>query len=51
MLTAPQVDSVNRFDAADTVSPKPAKATARDGRLTIALPPKSVTVVALEVGK
>jgi alpha-N-arabinofuranosidase len=48
VLTAARVDSVNRFDAADSVSPKPVKATAKDGRLMIALPPKSVTVLALE---
>ena len=51
VLTAAKVDTVNRFDATDAVSPRPIKATARDGRLTIALPAKSVTVVALEVGK
>jgi alpha-N-arabinofuranosidase len=47
-LTAPGVDSVNSFDAPDTVTPKPVSATARDGRLTLTLAPKSVTVVSLQ---
>ncbi|HUN89682.1 MAG TPA: alpha-L-arabinofuranosidase C-terminal domain-containing protein [Terriglobales bacterium] len=48
MLTAPQVDSVNTFDAPNTVVPKPIAAKAEGGKLTLNLAPKSVTVVALE---
>jgi alpha-N-arabinofuranosidase len=48
MLTASKVDSVNTFDAPNTVVPKPASANAQDGKLTLKLGPKSVTVVALE---
>ena len=44
-LTAPAVDSINTFDAPSTVAPKPAQATLANGRLTVTLPPKSVTVV------
>jgi alpha-N-arabinofuranosidase len=46
-LTAPKVDSVNSFDAPETVTPKPISATVRGGRLVLTLPPKSVTVVRL----
>jgi alpha-N-arabinofuranosidase len=48
MLTASKVDSVNRFDAPDTVVPKPVSAKAQDGKLTLELAPKSVTVIAVE---
>jgi len=48
VLTAPQVDSVNTFDAPNTVVPKPIAAKAEGGKLTLSLAPKSVTVVALE---
>jgi len=47
-LTAPKVDSVNTFDVPNTVVPKPISAKARDGKLTLELEPKSVTVIALE---
>ncbi len=47
-LTAPKVDSVNSFDAPGTVVPRPVSATARDGKITLRLEPKSVTVVAIE---
>jgi alpha-L-arabinofuranosidase len=47
-LTAPKVDSVNTFDVPNTVVPKPVSAKARDGKLTLELEPKSVTVIALE---
>jgi alpha-N-arabinofuranosidase len=46
-LTAPKVDSVNTFDAPNTVVPKPISAKAQDGRLTLELAPKSVTVIAV----
>jgi alpha-L-arabinofuranosidase len=47
-LTAPKVDSVNSFDAPGTVVPRPVSATARDGKITLRLEPKSVTVIAVE---
>jgi len=47
-LTAPKVDSVNTFDAPDTVSPKPVSATAKNGALVLKLAPMSVTVVRLD---
>lgn len=47
-LTAPKVDSVNTFDAPNTVVPKPISAKTQNGRPLLQLPPKSVTVVAVE---
>jgi alpha-N-arabinofuranosidase len=47
-LTAPKVDSVNSFEAPNTVVPKPLAATLQGGRLTLKLGPKSVTVVSVE---
>jgi alpha-N-arabinofuranosidase len=47
-LTAPKVDSVNSFEAPTTVAPKPISAKARNGKLSIQLEPKSVTVVSVE---
>jgi alpha-N-arabinofuranosidase len=47
-LTASKVDSVNTFDAPNTVVPKPVSAKAQDGKLTFELAPKSVTVIAVE---
>jgi alpha-N-arabinofuranosidase len=47
-LSAPKVDSVNSFDAPNTVVPKPISAKAQDGKLNFRLEPKSVTVVAVE---
>lgn len=46
-LTAPRVDSVNTFDAPNTVAPKSINAKIQNGKLTIKLDPKSVTVVSL----
>ena len=46
-LTAPKVDSVNTFDTPNTVTPKPANVKIQNGKLTIKLDPKSVTVVAI----
>jgi alpha-N-arabinofuranosidase len=46
-LTAPKVDSVNTFDVPNTVIPKPITAKIQDGKLTIKLDPKSVTVVSV----
>jgi len=47
-LTAPKVDSVNTFDAPNTVVPKPVSARVQDGRLALRLEPKSVTVISVE---
>ena len=46
-LTAPKVDSVNTFEAPNTVAPKPISAKVQGGKLVIKLEPKSVTVVSL----
>jgi len=46
-LTASMVDSVNTFDAPNRVTPKPITAKVQNGKLTIKLDPKSVTVVSL----
>lgn len=48
VLTAERVDAVNTFEAPRNVAPRPYSATATGGRLTLRLPPKSVTVVRLE---
>jgi len=42
------VDSVNTFDAANTVIPRPISAKVQGGKLTLKLEPKSVTVVSVE---
>jgi alpha-N-arabinofuranosidase len=47
-LTAPQVDSVNTFEAPRTVVPRPVSAKAQAGKLALRLEPKSVTVVSVE---
>jgi alpha-N-arabinofuranosidase len=48
ILTAPKVDSVNTFDAPNTVVPKPISAEVQGGKLVLKLEPKSVTVVSVE---
>ena len=47
-LTASAVDSVNTFSAPNTVVPKPISAKVKNGRLTLIVEPKSVTVISLE---
>ena len=47
-LTAPKVDSVNSFDAPNTVAPKPANVKLERGKLTLNVEPKSVTVISIE---
>jgi alpha-N-arabinofuranosidase len=47
-LTAPRVDSVNTFDAPNTVAPKPISAKVLDSKLALRLEPKSVTVISVE---
>jgi alpha-L-arabinofuranosidase len=46
-LTAPAIDSVNTFDAPQTVTPRAVSAQIIADRLTMTLEPKSVTVLAL----
>jgi alpha-L-arabinofuranosidase len=47
-LSASKVDSVNTFDAPNTVVPSRFSAKAQDGKMTLKLAPISVTVVAVE---
>jgi alpha-N-arabinofuranosidase len=47
-LTAPQVDSINSFEAPRTVVPKPLAASVENGRLRVTLEPKSVNVLGLQ---
>jgi alpha-N-arabinofuranosidase len=47
VLTAANVNSINTFDAPDTVSPKPIAGTVRGGKVTVALPAKSVAMLEL----
>jgi alpha-N-arabinofuranosidase len=47
-ITAPKVDSVNTFGTSNTVVPIAFSAKAEDGKLTLHLDPKSVTVVSIE---
>jgi alpha-L-arabinofuranosidase len=48
LLTAPRVDSVNSFDAPDTVVPRPFAGKADKGGITLELPGKSVAVVRID---
>ena len=47
VLTAAAVDSVNTFDAPRTVTPQPVSARVQGDQISVALPPKSVTVLAV----
>lgn len=47
-LTAPRVDSVNTFDAPNTVVPKPVSVKVEGGKLNLNLAPKSITVISVE---
>jgi alpha-N-arabinofuranosidase len=47
-LTAARVDSVNSFDAPNSVAPQPIAAKVGGGVLSLTLEPKSVTVVSVE---
>lgn len=44
-LTGPAIDSVNTFEARDTVAPRAAAVTLAGDRVSVSLPPRSVTVV------
>ncbi len=48
VLTAANIDAVNTFESPSTVVPKPYRVVGASDRLTLRLPPKSVTVVRLE---
>jgi len=48
VLTAPNVNSINTFDVPNAVVPKPITGTVRGGTVTVALPAKSVAVIALD---
>ncbi len=47
-LTAPKVDSVNTFDAPNTVAPKPISVKVQNSKLVVKVEPKSVTVLSIE---
>jgi alpha-N-arabinofuranosidase len=47
-LTAPKVDSVNTFEAPHAVTPKAIAPKVQGGAVTVALEPKSVTVIGIE---
>ena len=47
-LTAPKIDSVNTFDAPNTVTTKPSSVKTEGGKVSLKLEPKSVTVVSVE---
>ena len=47
-LTSPRVDSVNSFEAPNTVVPKPIAAKISGATLSLTLEPKSVTVISIE---
>ncbi len=46
-LTAARVDSVNTFDAPKTVAPRAVSAAVQNGRISIQVEPKSVTVLSV----
>ncbi|HEV8483908.1 MAG TPA: alpha-L-arabinofuranosidase C-terminal domain-containing protein [Blastocatellia bacterium] len=47
-LSAPKVDTVNSFEAPNTVVPKPISVKVQGGKLSLKLEPKSVTVISVE---
>jgi alpha-N-arabinofuranosidase len=47
-LTAPGVDSVNSFEAPETVAPKPISAAVDGGTVTLTLEARSVTVISVD---
>jgi alpha-N-arabinofuranosidase len=47
-LTAAAVDSINTFASPNTVVPKPAAVKIRDGKLSLTVAPRSVTIVSIE---
>jgi alpha-N-arabinofuranosidase len=47
-LTAPAVDSHNTFESPNAVVPRPTAVKFQDGRLSMIVEPRSVTVVSIE---
>jgi alpha-N-arabinofuranosidase len=47
VLTADRVDTVNTFEKPNSVVPRPITARVTEGRLSLTLPPKSVTVLSI----
>jgi alpha-N-arabinofuranosidase len=47
-LTAPAVDSINTFESPSTVVPKAAAVQVQNGKLSLTVEPRSVTVVSIE---
>ena len=47
-LSGAAVDSINTFDSPNSVVPKPATVNLQNGRLSLTVPPRSVTVVSIE---
>jgi alpha-L-arabinofuranosidase len=47
-LTGTAVDSINTFDSPTAVAPKPAMVKVQNGKLSITVEPRSVTVVSIE---
>ena len=47
VLTAPNVNTVNTFDKPDAVAPKPIRGTVRNGTVTVTVPAKSISMIAL----
>ena len=47
-LTGAAVDSINTFASPNTVVPKPAAVKIQDGKLSLTLAPRSVTIVSIE---
>lgn len=47
VLTADRVDAINSYDRPDMVVPRPITARVAQGRMTLTLPPKSVTVLSV----
>lgn len=45
ILTGDTIDAHNTFDAPDTVSPTPYEGALKDGKLSFAMPPRSIAVV------
>ena len=48
MLSAVAVDSINTFESPKTVVPKAAAVKLQNGRISLTLDPRSVTVVSIE---
>jgi alpha-N-arabinofuranosidase len=48
VLTAPQVNAINTFEAPNAVAPRPISGRTAGGAVTLQLPAKSVVMVAIE---